>query len=351
MCHKKKVLFCTTGRVGGAEKMVITISKLLDPEKYDICYVVIDQQVQEIANFFPENARVIHLKIRNSWDFLTLKLLWIIKKEHADYIFSSLAPINVRVIVAGKIAGIKPIVRSNNNWAFFSRFYQFLMKLTYPKAYKVIMQQEDMYADYINEIPQCKDNMITLHNIPDYATIDKNKVEQSPYITDNEIRYVWMGRIIYTKGFDVILRAFNKVSQKINNAHLYLLGKINESDEYYNSLIKYVNSHNLSEKVHFVGLQKNPHKWIANADCFVLPSRVEGLPNSLIEAMYIGKPVVSTLCLPIIKRMVKDGYNGYTVNVDDHEELANAMVKALELKNFTMIYKSSKAEDFIRLFE
>ena len=75
------------------------------------------------------------------------------------------------------------------------------------------------------------------------------------------------------------------------------------------------------------------------------------LGSTEAEAMYIGKPVVSTLCLPIIRRMVKDGYNGYTVNVDDHEELANAMVKALELKNFTMIYKSSKAEDFIRLFE
>ena len=43
MSHKKKVLFCTTGRVGGASKMVITISKLLDPEKYDIVPIYISK--------------------------------------------------------------------------------------------------------------------------------------------------------------------------------------------------------------------------------------------------------------------------------------------------------------------
>lgn len=351
MNHKTKILFCTSGRVGGASKMVITISKLMDLSKYDVTYVVIDRQVQEIANFFPENAKIIHVKIRNSWDFLIPKLIRVIKKENADFIFSSLAQINVKVILAGRLSGIKPIVRSNNNWTFFSRFTQFMMRHTYPMAHKVIMQQEDMYADFIKAIPHCKNNMVTLHNIIDYDTIDQNIVEQTPYTNRNEVRFVWMGRIIYTKGFDVILCAFKYVLSKIDNAHLYLLGKINENDVYYQSLIEYVEANHMGERVHFVGMQKNPHKWIANSDCFVLPSRVEGLPNSLIEAMYIGKPVVSTLCLPIIKKMVKDGYNGYTVNVDDYEGLADAMIKALELKDFNMIYEPSKAEDFISVFE
>lgn len=351
MTNKKKIIFCTSGRLGGASKMVITISKLLDSKQFDITYVVVDHQVLEISNFFPPNAKVRLLKIRNSWDFLTLKLIKIIKQEHAEYIFSSLANINARVIIAGRMTGIKTIVRSNNNWTFFSKITQIMMKATYPLAYKVIMQQEDMFLEYLKAIPRCKENMITLHNIPDYETIDKNVLERTPYKNNNEIRYIWMGRIIYSKGFDVILKAFKEVIQKVENVHLYLLGKIPLNDEYYQSLVKYIDENNLNERVHFVGLQKNPHKWIANADCFVLPSRVEGLPNSLIEAMYIGKPVVSTLCIPIISKMVKDGYNGYTVKVDDYKELSNAMIKALELKDFSMIYKPSKPEDFINIFE
>lgn len=348
---KKKVLFCVTGRVGGASKMVITISKLLDPQKFDVCYVVIDKEYQEISNFIPCGARVIFVRIRNSWDFLVLKLIKVILKEKADFIFSSLANYNVRVILAGRITRINTIIRSNNNWNFFPYLTKLLMKITYPMANKVIMQQEDMYNEFLNAIPQCKNNMLVLHNIPDYATIEKNVMDTNPYNDNSEIRYVWMGRIIYSKGFDVILKAFRIVADKIENSHLYLLGKIDKEDSYYKSLVEYIDSNNISGRVHFVGMQENPHKWIVNADCFVLPSRVEGLPNSLIEAMYVGKPVVSTLCLPIIHKMVKNGYNGYIVDVDNFNQMADAMVEALHLKDFQMLYKPAKAEDFIRLFE
>ena len=108
---------------------------------------------------------------------------------------------------------------------------------------------------------------------------------------------------------------------------------------------------NLDNYLHIVGFDPNPYKWIYNCDCFVLPSRLEGLPNALVEAMYLKKPVVATTCIEIIKRMVEDGYNGYLVPSEDTDAMADAMVKALNLKNFTMTYSPSKPEDFIRLFD
>ena len=88
-----------------------------------------------------------------------------------------------------------------------------------------------------------------------------------------------------------------------------------------------------------------------NSDCFVFPSRAEGLPNALIEASYLGVPCVATRCLTIVDEIIKDGQNGCVVNVDDVEAFAKAMLKAVKLKNCKMIYKSGTTEDCARLFE
>ena len=81
-----------------------------------------------------------------------------------------------------------------------------------------------------------------------------------------------------------------------------------------------------------------------------MPSRKEGLPNSLIDAMYLGKPVVATTCIPVISRIVRDGYNGILVAPEDVEAMAAAMQKAIYLKDFKMTYTPASKEDFISLF-
>ena len=81
-----------------------------------------------------------------------------------------------------------------------------------------------------------------------------------------------------------------------------------------------------------------------------MPSRFEGLPNSLIDAMYLGKPVVATRCIPVIDRIVKNDYNGIVVESENIDALAEGMKKATLLKDFEMTYHSATNEDFISLF-
>ena len=106
----------------------------------------------------------------------------------------------------------------------------------------------------------------------------------------------------------------------------------------------------LQDYIHFVGYDDNPYRWMKFCDCFVLPSRIEGLPNVLVEAMYLGRPVVATKCIPFISRMVDDGKNGILCETENPQALANAMIKAVDLKNFKMTYKPSTADDFIKIF-
>ena len=81
-----------------------------------------------------------------------------------------------------------------------------------------------------------------------------------------------------------------------------------------------------------------------------MPSRLEGLPNALIEAMYLERPVVATKCIPVVSRIVDDGKNGYLAESENILSIAECMVKALTLQHVKMTYKPSTNEDFIRLF-
>lgn len=147
------------------------------------------------------------------------------------------------------------------------------------------------------------------------------------------------------------MKAFDMVHKNNCNTHLYLVGKYDWNVVFDKNVKKYVEENGLSDFVHFVGFDNNPYRWMKNANVYVMPSRLEGLPNSLIEAMYFGIPVVATRCIPVIDRIVRDGYNGYIVPSENVEAIATAMLKAPLLKNFEMTYSSATKEDFVNLFQ
>lgn len=84
----------------------------------------------------------------------------------------------------------------------------------------------------------------------------------------------------------------------------------------------------LSSKINFIGNTKNVDNYLIQADCFILFSKNEGLPISIIEAMRAGLPIISTK-IAGIPELVEDGKNGYLVEPNT-EELANLLLKILK---------------------
>jgi glycosyltransferase involved in cell wall biosynthesis len=100
---------------------------------------------------------------------------------------------------------------------------------------------------------------------------------------------VAVGRLSFQKGFDRLIKDFPFLLAKKQNARLWILGK----GEREKDLRELINQLGLEEKVFLAGFQQNPFQWLKHADLFVLSSRFEGLPNTLLEALSCGCPVVA----------------------------------------------------------
>lgn len=350
---KKKVLFFLPSMTGGAERMTVNIAKMLPLDRFEVKFVIVHRNLGTIIDFIPKGYEIIHIPIHNIWCFATLRMYRIIKKEKPHVVFSSLVYINYRLAFAAKIADVKCIIRDSIGLDEIEShpYVYFFTKRMYPFANLIIAQQEEMRNEILKRISISPKRVITLHN-PIDTNLIINKIDvPSPYREEKFIKYVCVARFKHSKGQDLLVEAFAKVKKQLYNAELFLIGEYCKERSYDALVTELVNMHNLQDSVHFVGFDNNPYKWIKNATVYVMPSRMEGLPNSLIEAMYLGLPVVATRCIPVIDRIVEDGYNGYIVETDNGETLADAMIKALNLKNFQMTYKSATKDDFIRLFE
>ena len=332
--------------------MTITIAKLLDRQEYDVRFVVIGRQIGEIKEFVPEDYPLTLVKIRNIFDFTTLRVYCLLRRMRPNYVFCSLMYLNPRVIQAAKWVGhCKVIVRFNCAVNRVYGFTKFLTQTTYPKADIIIAQTEKMQDDLERTYHLKKGKVVAMHNMIDQASISEKLFgTENPYKDETNKIFVWVGRFDPVKRAEDVVRAFILACQKNGRFSLYMVGKYNEENDYYKQVKAVAIESGFEKKIHFMGFQTNPYKWMKYANCFILSSSTEASPNALFEALYLGVPSVATRCTPNIDDIIEDGINGYKVDVGNIEAMSEKMLDALKLKEVKPIYHHSAPDDFIKLF-
>lgn len=347
---KKKILFFLPGGAGGAERMTLTVAKLLPPERYSVKLIVIGR-LRQIIDFIPADIPYDFVPVRNIYCFATYRIYRKILEEKPDYVYCSQAAYNPRVIIASMMAKTPVVMRSSGMVSTYDKVSFLSCKLTYPRAHKIIAQQEDMRQEMASLFNIPLDKIVTLHNPLDVDVIMNKSKEASPFAISSGPNFVNVARINKAKGQDLAISAFADVHKEYPSSQLYFVGIYDEKDDYYIGLKKLAISLCLEDCIHFVGFDNNPYRWVKHADCFVFPSRWEGLPNALIEASFLGIPCAVSRCLDIVDSIIHDGINGYRCEVDDCRGLAVAMRESLSLHDVPMTYHPSKNEDFVRFFD
>lgn len=328
----KKVLLITTGNCGGSERVTLTMSQILHKQSFKVKNIVLElDSKEELVPFIPIEIPVERIKIKRLRNSLFL-LYKIIKRERPDFVFSSISLIGVMLILlSGFFRNVKVIVRQGFMPLAALDGSPYLIKWFYKYAYKIIAQTEQMKESMIEEYGIKEELIAVVHNSIDEVYINTNINAVSPYVASNSTNFVAAGRIGVFKDYETLIKAFELVNIRNKNAHLYILGA--DYDKEYSRYIRnLVSEKKLKDFVHFEGYTNNPYRYIYNSDCFVLSSITEGLPNVMLEALYLKIPVVATKCIPFVAETIKEGETGYCVDVKDYKNMAIAMEKAVLLK-------------------
>jgi len=132
-----------------------------------------------------------------------------------------------------------------------------------------------------------------------------------------------VARLVPQKGLDLLIVAFASLQERVRAGwRLVLVGDGPERS----ALVALARRHGISDQVVFAGFQAEPLRYMQQASIFALPSRFEGMPNALLEAMASGLPSVVSDASPGPLEMVSDGRQGLVVPSED----ANALSEALE---------------------
>jgi len=137
----------------------------------------------------------------------------------------------------------------------------------------------------------------------------------------------YVGRIMPEKDLETWLRAAALVAERFPQARFVLVGE-GKDDGTLGDLKRLASELGIAERTHFLGYRSDLLPVYAAFDLFALSSRREGLPNSILEAMALGIPVVTT-DVAGAKELVVDGETGVVVPQQDVEALASAIVSIL----------------------
>lgn len=143
-----------------------------------------------------------------------------------------------------------------------------------------------------------------------------------------EINILFAGRFTPQKGVDFLLNSLSLVQSNIPKIQIWLAGDGPERKH----MEKLVGNHDYGGRfiIKFLGWKSRDelNKLYEKADIFILPSRDEGMPNVLLEAMAAALPVIATR-VPGSEELVIDGKNGFLIEKENREDLAQALEKLI----------------------
>ncbi len=261
--------------------------------------------------------------------FYTQSLISYIKENNITHILAEYGPTGVALADACVQTGVKLTVHFHGYDASdkgIIKMYKSFYKDFSSSAHKVVVVSDPMK----NQLESLGVSSEIIEKIGYGVNIDLFKQAEPEKNIKN---FVAVGRFTHKKSPLSTIRAFEQVLQKHSDCKLTMVGE----GELFEEAKKEIQSKNLEDSILLLG-KRTPNEIVEilkQSGCFVQHSVVapggdsEGSPNSIIEALSAGLPVVSTIHAGI-PEMVKHGENGFLVEEHDVDGMAKYMIKIVE---------------------
>ncbi|MGB0719451.1 MAG: glycosyltransferase [Bdellovibrionales bacterium] len=282
---------------GGAERALITLMNNLDRGKFAPEFLALNENGPARGWIAPDIP--VHSFGHRSIKTSILKLFFFIKTHKPDVIFTTMVHSNAlallmkiifpRIRVVVREAALPSVLLSE--YGIKGRLCRPVYKLLYPRADLVISNCSQMVDQFRNDLKIPVENHTILFNPVDVNAIkisDTNRFVNNYKNTDT-LRFVCVGRLSYEKGYDRLIRALDIPEFKDKKWRLDIIGE----GGYRPELEGIIKSHNMGAHVFLHGYNDTPWQYAALADCLLLPSRWEGMPNVVLEGFACGVPAIA----------------------------------------------------------
>ena len=226
------------------------------------------------------------------------------------------------------------------DYVLVSRLGGYYKLKNYAKSDYLIGNTQDI-VDYFHKNNWDKAKTCYLPNFVDLPG-KSDPAKREDLQTPNDVPLIFaLGRLHPNKGFDVLIKAITAVPK----AHLWLAGEGPSEAE----LRKLAENLGLSERIHFLGWQKDPTPFFKAADIFVCPSRHEPLGNVVLEGWVHDIPVVATASEgPSI--LIKDNFNGLLTKLNDEYDLSGAINKLISDTELRKVLRKNAIDTYEKNF-
>ena len=355
---RKKILFVSPElEPGGAQRQLINLANGFHHRGHEVSVFLfynsgqlkssLDQNIRILFPFGPSAVK--------SLDFLwiaygTMRLFGAVMAEKPDILYSRHWT-KIPVAVIGRILKVKTVSGEGNNLeqTFLSKkkILLFYLRRFCARLSDEVVANSQSLGREVKEVFGLSSEVKTIYNGIDIEDIRKKSQEDGTHEWFGaEIPVIIaVGFLRNQKGFPYLLRALEIVN-RTRTARLIIIGD-GDKKELQNLSRKLSVEH----KTDFLSAVENPFPYISKADIFVCSSLYEGLSNVILEALALGKPVISTNHKHGANEIIENQKSGILVPTGNPQKMAEAIIKILndgKLRGNLEKEAKKRSEDFSR---
>jgi len=330
----------TLSEWGGAQQVCYDIvTNLADKDEFSV--EVACAPGGELVDRLREQGIVVHTidSLRRAISPLNeLKALFtlyrLIRKRRYDIVHCHSTKAGLLGRIAAWLARVPKIYFTVHGWGFYNvgeygrmqPILVFLEKMAARLTDRIICVSENDRRQGLKRRIASEDKLVVIHNgitwdQPRIHGILREKIGAG----ESDIIFGMVGRLAYPKNPLLFLEAAAQVVKAHEQAKFVLIG----DGPFYDDCREFIKGNSLEGNAFLLGFREDVRRFLSDMDVFVLSSRFEGLPLTIIEAMFAGLPVVATR-VGGVPELVEDGITGFLVPPKDPGALAEALQKLIE---------------------
>lgn len=329
--HQIRVLHLIQGlEVGGLEYMVVNLLNGLDMRRYQssvCCYDTLGPLVKSLNG----EVEIHHLKRKQGVDYTySFKLAIFLKRKKIQILHLHNSTAFFYGVIAGKIARVPVIVYTEHARDVFPdikiRIADKFLSLFTDKVIVVAgyLKKNLIKYEWFNPL-----KMTTIYNGIDETKFNfeshPTEIREGLGLPENRKIIGIVARLDPIKNHKCLIKAMQLVIKKFSDSLLLIVGDGSQREEL-EGLTKNIG---LERNVIFLGTRQDVPQLLSIMDIFILSSKSEGLPITLLEAMAASKPIIATN-VGGIPEVIENGINGILIPPDNSEAMAEAVLELLK---------------------